>query len=62
MRYTIELDLVGSTVTETWSAPDVETAMRLAVWAHPDARSMTVTGFECETTDPWPTVLPGVAV
>lgn len=64
MRYTLVVDLVGSTETFTVEAESVDEALRYAVALHPGARSATVTqvAYTWESTDAWPAYLPGVPV
>ena len=45
-RYVLDIDLVGSTVTEVWEATDPDIAMALAALAHPGARSITTAGID----------------
>jgi hypothetical protein len=42
--YILDIDLIGSVATETWTADSTEAACALASLAHPDARSITVAG------------------
>ena len=64
MRFTLVVDLVGSTETFTVEAESVDDALWCGVTLHPGARSATVTqvAYAWESADAWPASLPGVPV